>query len=208
YPFTDYEITPEGKTKVSISANNMHLATIESDPSTRALAAESTINSQPSTRILFSHTDHLGGGNILTDSSGDQVQTLDYFPFGSIRVDEQYQNFDETKKFTGHEFDDESGFYYAQARYYDSEIGRFVSGDPLQWRPQELMKKFQQLPQALNYYSYVGNNPIALIDPSGEAFQANIEGSASLLFIFNVSLDLGIAFTDDGSISIVIGPNA
>ncbi|MGE3340615.1 MAG: SpvB/TcaC N-terminal domain-containing protein [Candidatus Altimarinota bacterium] len=155
YPFADYEVTAEGKTKVSISGNSMHLATVETD-------------TDDSSRVMFSHTDHLGGGNILTDASGGQVQTLDYYPFGSIRVDEEYQDFDETKKFTGHEFDDESGYYYAQARYYHSDIGRFVSGDPLQWRPGELMQKFQQQPQALNFYSYSMNNPIRVTDPTGE----------------------------------------
>ena len=43
------------------------------------------------------------GGNIITDINADQVQTLDYYPFGEVRVDEQYTDFDETKKFTGHE---------------------------------------------------------------------------------------------------------
>jgi RHS repeat-associated protein len=168
YPFPDYEVTSEGKTKISISGNNMHLATIESSTSTPdPLQGE---NPSSATRIIFSHTDHLGGGNILTDATGNQVQTLDYYPFGSIRVDEEYQNFDETKKFTGHEFDDASGLYYAQARYYDAETGRFVSGDPLQWRPGELMGRFAVNPQGFNFYSYTGNNPIVKTDPTGEAF--------------------------------------
>lgn len=160
YPFSDYEVTEEGMTKVSVSANNMHLATIES-PQASSL--------QPPA-VFFSHTDHLGGGNILTDSDGEQSQTLDYYPFGSIRVDQQYTEFDETKKYTGHEFDDETGYYYAQARYYHPHIGRFISEDPLGWRVGELMERFQQTPQAFNDYSYTINNPIILVDPNGEFF--------------------------------------
>ena len=138
----------------------MHLATVETSTVIASGAKQS--------KTYFSHTDHLGGGNILTDINAEQVQTLDYYPFGEVRVDEQYQDFDETKKFTGHELDDSTGLIYAQARYYDPEIGRFISEDPLGWRQGELMERFSGMPQAFNAYSYTVNNPIILVDPQGE----------------------------------------
>jgi RHS repeat-associated protein len=210
YPFADFEVTDEEKTKVSISGNSMHLATIESAGgviqsgiSGASSEGDGASESPEGTRIIFSHTDHLGGGNILTDATGNQVQTLDYYPFGSIRVDEEYQNFDETKKYTGHEFDDESGLYYAQARYYDSEIGRFVSGDPLQWRLGELMGRFQSVPQALNYYSYAMNNPIILLDPDGEATTTATTNAGFSLGPFSISGGIGPTYSHfDGSIGL------
>ncbi|MGE3340613.1 MAG: RHS repeat-associated core domain-containing protein [Candidatus Altimarinota bacterium] len=133
---------------------------------------------------------------------------MDYYPFGSIRIDEQYQDFDETKKFTGHEFDDESGYYYAQARYYHSDIGRFVSGDPLQWRVMELMQKFQQQPQALNFYSYSINSPIVMIDTTGESTtDFGVKLSAKFPFIGSVSVSIGLAFGDDMSKGIIFSGN-
>jgi RHS repeat-associated protein len=189
YPFADYEVTDENKTKVSVSANNMHLATIEKPPASSL---------QPPA-VFFSHTDHLGGGNILTDSDGAQSQTLDYYPFGSIRVDEQYSDFDETKKFTGHEFDDVTGYYYAQARYYHPDIGRFVSEDPLGWRVSEQVSKFSKMPQAFNKYSYTANNPIILIDPNGEAIKFHTDFAASI-FTWSGGVQFGIAIGKDISI--------
>jgi len=123
---------------------------------------------------------------------------LDYYPFGSIRIDKQYQNFDETKKYTGHEFDDESGLYYAQARYYDAEIGRFISSDPLTWKPNEFMNRFGRLPQGMNQYSYTINNPIILIDPNGEeAYEIGFSLSFSWLH-FGGIWGKGLAWDNSG----------
>jgi RHS repeat-associated protein len=58
-------------------------------------------------------------------------------------------------KYTGRE-DDGTGLYYYRARYYDPEIGRFISEDPLGFGARDV-----------NFYAYVGNNPVNGNDPSG-----------------------------------------
>jgi RHS repeat-associated protein len=58
-------------------------------------------------------------------------------------------------RFTGREWDSELGIYFYRARYYDPEIGRFLSEDPL---------RFGADP---NHYSYVGNAPWVFDDPLG-----------------------------------------
>ena len=63
---------------------------------------------------------------------------------------------------TGKERDTESGNDYFGARYYASTMGRFMSPDPSQ-----LFFADQTNPQSLNLYSYVYNNPLINIDPSG-----------------------------------------
>lgn len=64
--------------------------------------------------------------------------------------------------FTGHKHDDELGLIYMNGRYYVPSIGRFVSPDPLVPEPTN--------PQGFNRYSYVINNPINLVDPSGHCW--------------------------------------
>jgi RHS repeat-associated protein len=54
---------------------------------------------------------------------------------------------------------DSTGLYYYGARYYDSDIGRFITRDPLQGE--------RELPQTLNRYAYCLNNPLKYIDPTG-----------------------------------------
>jgi RHS repeat-associated protein len=62
---------------------------------------------------------------------------------------------------TGKERDAETGLDYFGARYYSGAEGRFTSPDPL------LASGRPSVPQSWNRYSYVRNNPLALVDPSG-----------------------------------------
>ena len=69
-------------------------------------------------------------------------------------------------RYTGKERDTESGNDYFGARYYASSMGRFLSPDPVIITPERLTN-----PEQLNLYSYVANNPLRFIDPTGEILQ-------------------------------------
>ncbi|MFC1770428.1 RHS repeat-associated core domain-containing protein [Candidatus Margulisiibacteriota bacterium] len=58
--------------------------------------------------------------------------------------------------YTGKKLDWGTGLYYFNQRYYDPEIGRFLTPDPAG--------------QSLNAYVYCGNNPLYYVDPDGEAW--------------------------------------
>ncbi|MBI5343479.1 MAG: RHS repeat protein [Deltaproteobacteria bacterium] len=105
----------------------------------------------------FYHTDHLRSSSVITDASGAKVEEIYYFPFGATRLNSGSVNL--KHKYTGQEEDAETGLYYYGARYYDPAIGRFVSADTIIPDPTN--------PQAFNRYSYVLNNPLIYIDPTG-----------------------------------------
>jgi RHS repeat-associated protein len=65
-------------------------------------------------------------------------------------------------RFTGKERDTESGNDYFGARYYGSSMGRFMSPDPMGMSLADPTN-----PQSFNLYSYVLNNPLTNIDPTG-----------------------------------------
>jgi len=67
-------------------------------------------------------------------------------------------------KYTGRE-EDSTGLYYYRARYYDPFIGRFISADPLGFNAGDV-----------NFYAYVGNNPVNANDPSGMLVCATVCG--------------------------------
>jgi RHS repeat-associated protein len=69
-------------------------------------------------------------------------------------------------RFTGKERDAESGLDYFGARYYASNMGRFMSPD---WSAKEDPVPYANLgnPQTLNLYAYVHNNPLSTYDPDG-----------------------------------------
>jgi RHS repeat-associated protein len=69
--------------------------------------------------------------------------------------------------YTGQEYDEEAGLLYLRARYYDPNIGRFISADPFWGRLEE--------PASQNRYAYVHNNPLVYADPSGlDSIRLNI----------------------------------
>jgi RHS repeat-associated protein len=65
-------------------------------------------------------------------------------------------------KFTGKERDKESGLDYFGARYYPSNMGRWMSPDPV-----GIGFADAENPQSLNLYTYVNNNPLSFVDPNG-----------------------------------------
>ena len=69
-------------------------------------------------------------------------------------------------RYTGKERDTESGLDYFGARYYASNMGRFMSPD---WAAQAQPVPYASLgnPQTLNLYSYMHNNPLGGVDPDG-----------------------------------------
>jgi RHS repeat-associated protein len=103
-------------------------------------------------------TDHLGSIVAVTDASGTLVPDSEqrYMPFG-----EPWLAADEVTDFgyTGQRSLADVGLMDYNARWYDAALGRFVSADSL--------VPGAGNPQAFNRYAYVGNNPMRLVDPSG-----------------------------------------
>jgi RHS repeat-associated protein len=118
--------------------------------------------------FYYYHTDHLSSSNVLTDRNGYEVQRHEYSAFGKQRTGNGFA-FPLTHRYTGQPFDDETGLYFYQSRYYDPELGRFVQADTI--------VPSAANPQTLNRYSYVKNNPLNYVDPSGHgAFGAFLVG--------------------------------
>jgi RHS repeat-associated protein len=96
------------------------------------------------------------------------VQVNDYYPFGSSLLTSQLTATEVNHSFTDKEYEEDLGLYYFEARYYDSDIGKFASVDPLV-RDSRLFEVISD-PQAFNAYAYSRNNPIVFVDPDGELF--------------------------------------
>ncbi len=118
------------------------------------------------TALSYIHQDHLTSTSVTSDSSGAQTSTIKYFPFGATRSTSGTIPTD--KKFTGQRLDS-TGLYYYGARYYDANIGRFISAD-------SIVPDFTN-PQCLNRYSYCLNNPLRYTDPTGQWSWGDLWGS-------------------------------
>jgi len=161
--YFDVVSTAEGDTeKAYVFAANTKVASLEIAPNDEGA---------PESRLIFHHADHLTGANVDTDTNGQVVQLLDYYPYGDSRIDDHAEDYHDDYQFTGKERDEETSLSYYEARYYDSATGRFISRDTWEGDLKD--------PQSLNKYSYVRNNPLKYVDPSGESFQTALQGLAS-----------------------------
>ena len=115
-------------------------------------------------------TDYLGSVRTVTSETLQVVGRHDYLPFGeeipanTAGRDGNFGAFDGIQqRFTGKERDGETvaQLDFSEARYYGAVLGRFTSPDPLN-AGADLLN-----PQSWNGYSYVVNNPLSLIDPTG-----------------------------------------
>jgi RHS repeat-associated protein len=115
----------------------------------------------------YYHGDHLGSTSVITDRNGALVWHYEYFAFGKEKYTNAACSFSPSNRYTGQILDDDTGLYYYNARYYDPELGRFIQPDTIVPSAGD--------PQSLNRYSYVKNNPLLYIDPSGHSERYNAE---------------------------------
>lgn len=106
------------------------------------------------------------------------VETLDYYPYGGIRLDNTAGGYSgDKRKYIGQQYDAATQLSYLNSRYYNGMQGQFLSQDP-GFLAMGNSNKVQQLtnqnqmallanPQELNAYSYSQDNPITKSDPSG-----------------------------------------
>ncbi|MGV6934563.1 polymorphic toxin-type HINT domain-containing protein [Paenibacillus sp. CMM36] len=106
---------------------------------------------------LNGHGDVVG----LSDSSGKELNSYSYDIWGGPeKVKETVPN---VLRYAGEYWDDTTGLQYLRARWYDPGTARFMGEDTYQGEISN--------PQSLNWYTYVANNPLIYVDPSGHYFE-------------------------------------
>ena len=116
----------------------------------------------------YYHTDHLGSVRLITDDTGAAARTYDYSAYGVLLAESGTGASLNPFHYTGREYHAESGLYFYRARFYDPEVGSFISVDPI-----------GQLGGA-NGYRYAAANPLAFIDSLGW-YPLTITGGGTLL---------------------------
>ncbi|WP_030127948.1 RHS repeat-associated core domain-containing protein [Pseudomonas sp. QTF5] len=105
---------------------------------------------------FYYQLDHLGTPQELTDYSGDIIWAARYTAYGRLtRLNrDTHQILDQPLRFQGQYFDAETGLHYNRHRYYNPDVGRYLTPDP------------SKLTGGLNGYQYT-RNPAGWVDPLG-----------------------------------------
>ena len=110
-----------------------------------------------------------GDITIIYNEDGNLVNKYVYDTYGRHKVltSTLEEDLDESSvgnlnpfRYRGYYYDRILGLYFLTSRYYDPEIGRFISPDSLEYLDPENVN-------GLNLYSYCNNNPVNRLDPSG-----------------------------------------
>lgn len=142
--------------------------------------------------VHYYFSDHLGSASVVTNATGTMTncpaanspmnyttiptgeEESDFYPFGGEMqfCDRAFQHY----KFTGKERDSESGLDNFGARYFTSNLGRFMTPD---WaaRPTAVPYAVFGDPQSLNLYTYVRNDPVSRADADGHQIRGSIWGA-------------------------------
>jgi RHS repeat-associated protein len=109
--------------------------------------------------VGFLHTDALGSPIARTDAAGAVIETSEYEPYGLLLNRAN----DDRAGYTGHVMDSATGLTYMQQRYYDPQIGKFLSVDPV---TADTVTGWN-----FNRYNYAANNPYKFKDPDGRIIE-------------------------------------
>jgi RHS repeat-associated protein len=111
----------------------------------------------PGEGIQWYLTDRQGTVQAITDLAGELIHRYKYDAFGARADDSpQLEAAKDRYGFTARELDEETGLYYFRNRYYDPDIGRFITEDPIGFAAGDF-----------NLSRYVANCPLSYIDPMG-----------------------------------------
>ncbi len=142
-------------------------------------------------QLYVYHHDATGHTVAVTDNVETIVNRYAYSPYGIILGKDEVvsQPFTYVGKFGV--ITESGGLYYMRARYYDANIGRFISSDPIGFVG------------GLNLYAYVGGNPVNEVDPSGNIICGGLCVTAigiGVGFAFDYAID-SIRGSDNSSVA-------
>lgn len=146
-------------------------------------------------QTYYYHLNGHGDVKYLTDQNGNVVASYQYDAWGNIIS--QFTSVISSSnpyRYAGYRYDTVTNLYYLMTRYYNADMGRFITAD-----------KFGGVvtdPNSLNLYTYVNNNPVNYIDPSSH-YKINLKYFRSKSFIVG-TLNWIIPIAFGGGITAVV----
>ena len=137
-------------------------------------------------------TDQMGDVIAITDADGGIIAAYVYDAWGKLLninyLDEENSEHNKIVnatplRYRGYYYDNETGYYYLQSRYYDPELCRFISADSFEYI--NTSNFF-----STNAYTYCWNSPIAFDDEEGNTPKLSVNTASLIDFLSNVNIKI------------------
>ncbi len=151
---------------------------------TRLVAQRERPLASSTATLKYQHTDALGSPLAVTNPSKVTIETSEYEPYGQLVNKPLFDG----PGYTGHAQDAATGLTYMQQRYYDPQIGRFLSVDPV--------TAYTNPGRNFNRYWYANDNPYRFNDPDGRIANFVVKG------VIDFALEVGIQYATTGTVDI------
>jgi len=148
--------------------------------------------------VLYYYVTNLQGDVVaILDSTGATVVTYSYDAWGKLlsTTDTTDENlgYHNPLRYRGYVYDNETGLYYLQSRYYNPEIGRFISADSPDYLGADGALT------SYNLFAYCGNNPVMGYDPSGHFDWTNFSRGAGWLSVGIAAICISVTILSCGA---------
>ncbi len=174
----------EGETEYRVTDRRLWADQVD-----QLLAVEHFDNDSGSAEVYWPLTDHQGTvrdiyhHNQWDTTTPDRIEHVQYDPFGNPDT-ETWESAGSVAWYidsyhAGREYDEYTGLYYNRARWYDSEVGRFISEDPLGFAAGDP-----------NRYRYAANSPTNATDPTGLWLESAIDITSLVIGIGSLQNDI------------------
>jgi len=124
------------------------------------------------TNAYYFQRNLLGDVVAIYDTSGNMVAKYLYDAWGNCTISSETTNTVVANanpiRYRGYYYDDDTGLYYLNARYYSPKWRRFISPDDTAYLDPESVN-------GLNLYCYCNNDPVNYCDPSGHAIESPLD---------------------------------
>lgn len=110
----------------------------------------------------FYITNQMGDVLAITDTNGDIVANYEYDAWGKVLTADTDIAKQNPIRYRGYYYDNETGYYYLQSRYYDSNICRFINTDI-----PEISQMSKNISVGTNLFAYCCNDSVNNSDPNG-----------------------------------------